>query len=553
MGIIRRSIVTNSVTVPYAPTGNQAMLDRDFSRPGRSLAVAENGMAATSHPQASLAALDILRAGGNAVDAAICAVAVQSVVEPHMTGIGGDCFAIYSPAGSAPVCLNGSGRAPAAATLEHYLERGQTAIADDSVDAVTVPGAIDAWCRLLERHGRLGIDRVLSPAIDAAENGFRITPRVAHDWTVDMPRIAHYPDAAAHYLPNGVPPRTGDRMRHPALAETLRRIARDGAKAFYEGEVAADMVARLRQLGGLHTEEDFATTESTFGAPISARYRDHDLLECPPNGQGLAALIIARVLDGFDLSDAGLTEADRIHLLVEATKAGYAARDRFIADPDYMDMAVEDMLSDRTVAAIRAHIDPLKAREAYRWEGPEHRDTVYVSVVDRDRNVVSLINSLFYSFGSGIYAPKTGVLFQNRGTGFRVEPGHPNAIAPRKRPFHTIIPGMLSEAGRTRMAFGVMGGHYQAVGHAHFISQMLDRGFDPQMASDAPRSLFLDGTLWLEPTISEETRRTLERMGHATAWRDEPLGGCQAIWIDDARGVLLGASDHRKDGMAIGY
>ncbi|WP_173089105.1 gamma-glutamyltransferase [Devosia sp. 1635] len=529
------------------------MPERDFMVPGKSVALAQNGMAATSHPLTTLTAVEILKAGGNAVDAAIAAVALQGVIDPHMTGIGGDCFALYAPASGTMVAYNGSGRSPRAATLDTYLDMGWTSIPDLSVHAVTVPGAVDTWCRLSAEHGKLGLDRILQPAIEAAENGFTIPPRVALDWARYANRVAGHPDAAEQFLPGGHAPRTGDRLSNPALAATLRRIARDGRSAFYEGEVAEDIVATLRAAGGLHDAADLASFAAETTRPITAAYRDHVLHECPPNGQGLAALIIARLLEGFDMADTSLTDADRIHLLAEATKAAYRQRDALIADPAGMTVSVEEVLADINIDALRARISLDRVTSVQSWDLPVHRDTVYISVVDRDGNAMSLINSLFFSFGSGIYAKKAGVLLQNRGAGFSLKPGHPNAMAPGKRPFHTIIPAMVSKDGKPVSSFGVMGGQYQATGHAHFLSQVLDRGHDVQAASDQPRSFFTEGAISLEPTIDAETKADLEARGHRTRWADEPLGGCQAIWIDHERGVLWGASDHRKDGIALGY
>jgi gamma-glutamyltranspeptidase / glutathione hydrolase len=522
---------------------------RDFTKPGRSVAVAEHGMAATSHPLATLSALDMLRAGGNAVDAALAAVAVQAVVDPHMTGIGGDCFCLYAPRAGKPIAFNGSGRAPAGASLDWYLEQGFTAIPDGSPHCVTIPGAVDAWCRLSADHGTKSLDEVFAPAIRAAEDGFAITPRVARDWD----RFAVHEAAAKMYLPGGKAPSVGDRLRHPALGRMLRRIAREGRKAFYEGEVAEELAFCLAGLGGFHTVADFAAHVSNYCDPISAAYRGYELFECPPNGQGLAALLIVRILEGFDLGSSGLSEADRIHLHAEATKAAYRLRDKLVADPDHHPLDIDALLSDASIARLRAPITLEKAQDGAVWDGPEHRDTIYLCVVDKDRNAISFINSLFAAFGSGIYAPKSGVLLQNRGTGFRVERGHRNAIGPGKRPLHTIIPGMLSHNGRAVMPFGVMGGQFQAAGHAHVLSQMLDRGDDPQQASDRPRSFSIDGVLSLETTVAESVYADLTRRGHRTAWAPDPLGGYQAIWIDEARGVLLGGSDHRKDGMALGY
>jgi gamma-glutamyltranspeptidase / glutathione hydrolase len=526
---------------------------RDFFKPGRSVAISDKGMAATSHPQASLVAVDILRAGGSAADAAIAAVALQSVIEPHMTGIGGDCFALYCPAGGTPVALNGSGRSPGNATLAFYLERNFSSIPDDSVHAVTIPGAVDAWCRLIESYGRLDMAQVLAPAIAAAQDGYCVTPRVELDWRRYSDRVARYPASAGYFLPHGRAPQAGERLTSPALAATLRGIARSGRDAFYGGAVAQEITQLLRSFGGLHAEDDFATYQAFETKPIAAEYRGRDLLECPPNGQGLAALLIARILDGFDLRDARFNEADRIHLLAEATKAAYGRRDQLVSDPDHMAVDIGELLSDRSIAAMRAQISMERAADASTWNGPTHQDTVFVSVVDRNGNTVSLINSLFMAFGSGIYAPRSGVLLQNRGAGFVVKQGHPNCIGPGKLPLHTIIPAMLMDGGKACMSLGVVGGQYQACGHIHLLSQMLDRDLDPQQAIDQPRSFCFDGKLALEPTISEETRRDLERRGHVTEWADEPIGGAQAILIDHERGILLGASDHRKDGIALGY
>lgn len=529
------------------------MLERDYISPGRSAAIGENGMAATSHPQATIAALDVLRSGGNAMDAALAAVAVQCVVEPAMTGIGGDCFAIVAPNGKAPRAFNGSGWAPAGADAAKLRERGWTNIPEDVPEAVTVPGAVDAWCQLSSAYGTRSLADLLQPAIRIAEDGYRVTGRVARDWAHFAERVQKSHAAAAHFLPGGQPPTTGDRFANPALARTLRGIAQHGRAAFYEGAVAEELVGLLTSLGGSHTLADFYDFKGFFSEPISAKFRGHDVLECPPNGQGLAALVIARILDGFDLSDGAVSEADRVHLLAEATRAGYKVRDILISDPAHMTRSVEEILSDEFIASLRAPIRPDRALPESTWDGPVHKDTVYLTVVDRDRNCVSLINSVFASFGSGIYAEKSGVLLQNRGSGFSLREGHPNELAPRKRPLHTIIPAMLMKDGSPVMPFGVMGGQFQAAGHAHFLTHVLDRGYDPQRANEAPRSFAFGGTLTLEPGFGEAVRADLEARGHATRWSADPIGGCQAIYIDHRRGVLIGGSDHRKDGLALGY
>ena len=523
---------------------------RDFNIPGRSLAVAQHGMAATSHPLATLTAIEVLKAGGNAMDAAIAAVALQGVVEPAMTGIGGDCFCLYAKGGGVPMALNGSGRAPAAATSDWFAERGISP-EPTSPHAVTVPGSVDAWVRLNQDHGSKPLEELLRPAIRAAEEGNRVTPRVAADALTNRARVEVDPDARAVFLPGGAPPVIGDLVRIPALAETLKAIGRHGRDAFYAGAVADGMVGKLKRLGGLHAIEDFAAQRATVETPIATRFRDHDVYECPPNGQGLIALMMLRLAEKLDLATG--SEADRIHLLAEITTAAYHARDAHLADPLHGPVAVEHFLSDAWTNRILPRIDRGRARRPLYWDDVPHTDTVCLSVVDRDRNAVSFINSIFNGYGSGIYVPESGILLHNRGLSFRFRPGHPNSIAPGKRPMHTIIPGMVCRDGRAVMPFGVMGGHYQATGHLGFLSNVLDRGLDIQAACDAPRSFATDGRLQVEPTVSAETLAELRRRGHEIDLQTVPIGGCQAILIDEARGALYGASDHRKDGIALGY
>ncbi|HUK06899.1 MAG TPA: gamma-glutamyltransferase [Stellaceae bacterium] len=526
---------------------------RDFHQPNRSLAVAGEAMAATSHPLATLTALDILKRGGNAMDAAVAAAALLGVAEPAMTGIGGDCFVLYSRKGATPIAYNGSGRSPAAATLDWYRERQFAEIPIETPHAVTVPGAVAAWFRLIEDHGTMDMSALLQPAIELAVEGLRVTPRVALDWSTGAEKLARDPNSRAVFLPAGTPPGVGDLHRQPLLAETLRRIARRGPDAFYRGEIAADMVAKLRARGGLHTEEDFAAVAGDYVTPISAPFRGHEVFECPPNGQGLAALMILRTIEGFDLGASRWSETDRIHLIAETTKAAYRARDTFFGDPAGMGVPVAEFLSEARAVRTRAGIKLDRASDPVAWDEPEHKDTVYLCIVDRDRNAVSFINSLFHEFGCGITAPKSGVLFHSRGSMFRTIPGHPNAIAPNKRPLHTIIPGMLVKDGRAVMPFGVMGGNYQATGHASVLSRIFDQGFDLQQAADAPRSFAINGVLQLERTIDETAAADLAKRGHKIERLPKPLGGCQAIWIDHERGVLLGASEPRKDGFAAGY
>ena len=474
---------------------------RDFMVPGRSAAISERGMVSTSLAAASLTAIEILKAGGNAVDAAIAAVAMQCVAEPHMTGIGGDCFVLYGPSDGAPIALNGSGRAPAAANVDWFVKSGFSAIPNQSPHAVTIPGAIAAWCRMAEDHGRLSLQEVFAPAIKAAREGFLVTPRTAADWALYGTRLRG--DAASAYMPGNRAPEAGGRRTNPALATTLETIARHGQVAFYKGAIAEEMVATLNAAGGLHTLDDFAAATADYVQPIKASYRDYTLVECPPNGQGLAALMIAKVLERFDLSSPSWSEADRIHLLAEATKIVYAQRDTLICDPEFAEFDFHEGLVPSFIDELFSRIDPRKASASTPNLFPIHRDTVQVSVVDADGNAISLINSIYSAFGSGIYAPVSGILLQDRGAGFVVQPGHPNAIGPRKRPFHTIIPGILMKDDKVAMSFGVVGAQYQAVGQVHVMSGIVDKGLDIQQACDAPRSFAFDGKLSLETTVSE--------------------------------------------------
>ncbi|WP_431854824.1 gamma-glutamyltransferase family protein [Azospirillum sp.] len=524
---------------------------RDFQRPGRSVAVGERGMVATSHPLATLAGLDALRAGGNAVDAALAAVAVLCVAEPHMVGVGGDCFVLYAPAGGGVLALNGSGRAPGAATPERFAELGVTGIGMDSVHSVTIPGAVDAWCRLHADHGRTPLDALLRPAVALAEEGCPVHPRVARDWAVHAHRLSHHPATRALFLSEGRPFQLGDRFRNPALADTLRRIARSGRAGFYEGPVRDGLLRTLTNLGGLHAAGDFNAQRCEYVEPISTEYHGFTVHECPPNGQGIAALMMLNALNGTPAETAE-DEAERVHWLAEATKLVYASRDAHVGDPRHADVPVAELLSDRYAAALRAAIRPDGALPFPPPVVP-HRDTVYLCAVDRDLNAVSFIASLFDSFGSGITDAGSGVLLQCRGRAFRLQPGHPNSVAPGKRPLHTIIPGMVTQGGAAVMPFGVMGGQYQATGHAQFLVDVLGRGLDAQQALELPRSFAGDGVLSIETTYPPAVYEALARRGHRVEWSPAPIGGGQAIRIDRARGVLIGGSDPRKDGCALGW
>jgi gamma-glutamyltranspeptidase/glutathione hydrolase len=524
---------------------------RDFHYPGRSPVMATNGMVATSHPLAAQAALGVLQRGGNAADAAIAGAVLLGVCEPQMTGIGGDCFVLLKPAGQDGIlALNGSGRAPAGLSAAALRARGLTAIGTESAEAVTVPGAVDAFCALSERFGRLGLDAVLDPAIRYFEAGVPVAPRVAFDWPASAARLNA--DAARHYLRAGASYRAGEVFALPGQAEVLRRIVREGRRAFYEGEVAEDMLAALRAAGGTHTAADFAATACDWGDPISGTYLGHRLTEHPPNGQGATAILLLNILSHFDLGAMDPFGADRAHVEAEATKLAYDARNRFIADPGHM-TRLDHMLAPSTASALAGLIDMKRAMAVPPpAAGAVHRDTIYITVVDRDRMAVSLIYSIYWGFGSGLASPKFGILLQNRGAGFSLTEGHPNEAAGGKRPMHTIIPGFLTGPGRT-MPFGVMGGAYQPAGHARFVTNHVVWGMDPQAAMDGPRA-FADGAvLKVERGYSDKVRLDLAARGHGVIVPDEPLGGSQAILVDEATGVLTGGSDPRKDGCAIGY
>jgi len=527
---------------------------RDLQFPGRSPVRSMEAMVATSHPLASAAALQLMKNGGNAVDAAVCAAAVLAVVEPQSTGIGGDCFALYAPKGQGkPLAFNGSGKAPAAATLDWYLEKGFTAIPTYGPHAVTVPGAIDAWCQLLADHGSKALAEVLEAAIHYAENGYVVHDRVAADWHDTVEQLSVDPNAKRILLPGGKAPLAGDVHRQPELAETLRIIAKEGRRGFYEGRVAADMVDHLRSLGGLHQLEDFAATKGDYVTPVTSDYRGIDLFQLPPNNQGLTALLMLNILSGFDLAALDPLSAERLHLEVEAGRLAYRDRDALIADPQHSKVPVEALLSKEYAARLTQRIDRKRAATDLPPPLMQSSDTVYLSVVDRDRNAISFINSTYYSFGSGLVSPKTGVVLQNRGSSFKLDPKHPNCIAPHKRPMHTIMPGMAMKNGRVLMPYGVMGGDYQPFGHVHFLTNVLDFGLDPQAALDQSRVFYGQGRLLAERSLPHASIAGLQDRGHTVEITAEPLGGGQAIRIDWEKGTLTGGSDPRKDGCAIGY
>jgi gamma-glutamyltranspeptidase/glutathione hydrolase len=523
---------------------------RDLHLPGRSAVYAANGICATSHPIGAEVAIEVLKAGGNAVDAAIAGALVLGIAEPQMTGIGGDCFVLVKPAGSEDViALNGSGRAPSGLDAAALRARGLTSIPVQGIEAVTLPGAIDAFCQLNADYGMMSLADTLAPAIRYAEEGIPVAPRVAFDWVDDLPCLKGA--ARDFYTFGGKAPTLGQIFRAPGQAEVLRRIAREGRAGFYEGEVAEDMITSLQALGGTHTLEDLAATRCDYTTPVSGPYGGIELVEHPPNGQGATAILMLNILKHFDLQAMDPFGTQRAHVEAEAAKLAYDARNRFIADPDHT-ARLQHMLAPETAAKLAALIDPKRAMPAAApLTEAVHRDTIYITVVDRDRMAVSLIYSIFWGFGSGFASSKFGINFQNRGAGFTLAEGHPNEAGGGKRPMHTIIPGMIRKEGRLLMPFGVMGGAYQPCGHARFVTNLVDYGMDLQDAIDAPRSFSGPEGMEVERGYSDTVRAELAAMGHAVTIPATPLGGAQAIQIEGD--ILIGASDPRKDGCALGY
>ena len=527
---------------------------RNFHVSGRSAVYAAEACVATSSPQASLAALDVLRAGGNAADAAIAASAVLCITEPQMTAIGGDCFALIGTPDGEVTGLNGSGRASAHADAAWLKASGLDEIAPDNVHAITVPGAVDGWAALLERFGTRSLGDLLQPAIALAREGHPVGPRTASDWAGLADFISLDEGGRMHYLPDGKAPAAGQLVKQPALADTLEIIAQNGRDGFYLGEVAEDIVATLKAKGSLITLEDLAATKASWVTPISTVYQGREILEIPPNGTGLTALVALNILGRFDLSRYAPESVERRHLEIEAIRLAWVIRNRHIADQDFADVPVEELLSDTMTDRLAAQISMDAAipepEEVVPLPGS---DTVYLSVVDKDRMAVSFINSIYHGFGSGVVTPKTGITMQNRGAGFSAVPGHPNCIGPGKRPLHTIIPAMVRENGRIVQSFGVMGGAYQPMGHVAMMVNRYVYGMDPQEALEFPRAFHEDGQVGLEQGVPQHVADGLAALGHTVHRPEEPYGGGQIISIDPDSNMLCAGSEPRKDGFAAGY
>jgi len=534
----------------------------------RSEVFARHGMAATSQPLATQVALDILKQGGSAVDAAVAANAMLGLVEPTGCGIGGDLFAIvWDPKTKKLHGLNASGRSPRSLTLDHFREKGLTKVPPHGPLPVSVPGTVDGWFELHGRFGRLPMTDVLAPAIRYAREGFPLTELIAHYWGLSAPVLERWPGYKETFMPGGRAPRKGEIFRSPNLANTYDKIARGGRDVFYKGEIARTIDAYMKRVGGFLSYDDLAAHHSDWVEPVSSNYRGYDVWELPPNGQGIAALQILNILEGYDIAAMGFGSADYIHHFVEAKKLAFEDRARFYADPEFNEIPVEALISKKYAAKRREKIDPRKAAKEVAPGDPisDAGDTIYLTVADDDGMMVSLIQSNYRGMGSGLSPDGLGFILQDRGELFDLEEGRFNTYAPGKRPFHTIIPAFVTKDGKPLMSFGVMGGATQPQAHAQIIINLVDFGMNLQEAGDAPRILHQGssqptgermtsgGRVYLETGIAWEAIRELGERGHTVGWNVGSYGGYQAIRLDAEQGVYIGASESRKDGHAAGY
>jgi gamma-glutamyltranspeptidase/glutathione hydrolase len=538
-------------------------------RTGRSVTMAPNGMVATSHPLAAQIGLDVLKRGGNATDAAIAASAAIGLLEPMSCGIGGDLFAIVWDAKTRTLHgLNANGRVPRKATCELFRKLDLDEIPTLGPLSWSVPGCVDGWDELRRKFGSKSFEELLAPSIEYAEKGCPVPEVIAGYWLAAEEKLAAHPDTAKVYLIDGRPPRAGEVFKNPALANTYRQIAKRGRDAFYKGDIADRLAAFSEKNGGLLTKADLAEHTSTWVEPVKTTYRGYDVWELPPPGQGIAVLQMLNLLEPYDLKKMGPTSPDYWHLLVEAKKLAYADRAKFYADPEFAKVPVRELISKPYAAERGKLIAADKARTDVPAGDPKlgKADTIYLCVVDKDRNCVSLIQSNYFGFGSGLAPADLGFAIQNRGTLFCLEEGHANRLEPGKRPFHTIIPAMLTKDGRPQFVFGVMGGDMQPQGHVQVLVNMLDFGMDVQQAGEAPRVEHVGsatptgrpgdprgGTVQAEIGLPEEVVKELARRGHRVEWVKRNGGGYQGIWIDWAGGALHGGTEARKDGAAVGY
>jgi len=533
----------------------------------RSTVVCQNGMVCASQPLAAMAGIDILKAGGNCVDAAIGTNAMLGLTEPQMNGIGGDLFAIlWSERDQRLVGLNASGRSPHAWSLEDAVDQGLKQIPFHGPLAWTVPGCVSGWSLLNERFGHLSLARCLESAIDHAETGFPLSPIIsqAFDWSdYDADVDA---SLASVYRPGGRVPRFGDTFRNPLLARSYQLIADEGSEAFYEGEIAERIVAKSAEFGGTMSLQDLSEHTAAWVDPVSTNYRGYEVWELPPNGQGITVLQMLNLLEHFDIASLEPNSAEHIHLLAEAKKLAYEDRARYYADPDFSDVPTAWLISKDYAAERAKLINPARASLDVRPGEPRlDSDTVYLSAADSEGNMISFIQSIYAEWGSGLCPDGVGFAMQNRGHSFSLDPGHANRLQPHKRPFHTIIPGFVTKAGQPLLSFGVMGGAFQPQGHSQVLMNMLDFGMSPQQAGDQPRVEHVGssepngeagtggGMLSFEHGINDDVKRKLADMGHSDSGTTSAKGGYQAIWRSEDPLTYFGGSDPRKDGGAFGY
>jgi len=525
----------------------------------RSVVMGTGGMVAASQPLATLSGYKILLKGGNAIDAAVAMASALSVVEPYNVGLGGDAFAlIYLAKEKRLIGMNGSGRAPYHASVQSYQKRGIGEIPERGIFAVTVPGALHAWNEALERYGTLSLPDVFEDAIHYAEHGFPVTEVIAGEWKEAEDILRSSQESSKAYLINQKAPYPGQVFFNKDLGQTYRKIAREGISIFYEGEICDTIVHTSNRLQGFLCHRDFKDHTTTWVEPISTNYRGYTIYELPPNGQGLTALEMLNILEGYDIKSFLPNSHDYLHLLIETKKAAFEDRDRFITDPEFEEIPVEQLISKDYAQKIRDRIKIEQAsRPASLTPYAGNSETVYVTAVDKDRNAVSFISSLFMAFGSGMVVDGTGIALQNRGKSFSLDPKHRNRIEPHKRPMHTIIPGMVFKGGEFLMSFGVMGGDMQPQGHVQFLVNLIDFGMNLQEAMDTPRLRHMKGMeVYLEDGIPDDVAAALSGRGHRVIRGPAPInqvGGGQAIYLDRKNHALLGASDRRKDGCAIGY
>lgn len=531
----------------------------------RSEVIAQHGMVATSQPLATQVALDVLKSGGNAVDAAIAANAMLGLVEPTGAGIGGDLFAIVWDAKTKQLYgLNASGRSPKSLTMAHFKELGLGRIPSFGPLPVSVPGAVDGWFELHNRFGSVPMAELLAPSIQYARNGFPVSELIAFYFQLNKGRIGHYPGFDSTFMPTGDVPKKGEIFRNPNLAATYEKIATGGRDAFYKGDIARITAAFMKEQGGFLDYQDLAQHQSEWVTPVATNYRGYDIWELPPNGQGIAALQILNVMELYDVEGMGFGSEAYIHAFVEAKKIAFEDRARFYSDPAFNKLPVDMLISKDYAKQRHALIDPNKA--ALRYDaGPYHGDTIYLTTADKDGNMVSLIQSNYRGMGSGMIPTGLGFVLQNRGELFALEEDHFNAYAPGKRPFHTIIPAFVTYRGQPFMSFGVMGGGAQPQMHAQVIMNFVDFGMNLQEAGDAPRILHSGssqptgedmrdgGYISLENGFSDAVRRGLVQKGHSLREVSGWFGGYQAIMRDPKTGIYYGASESRKDGQAAGY